>query len=84
MKSYLFLVFLLLSTYCETYFRLNTNENPKLNVGDSLTSTLGLFRATLLQSKCMLSIEYFNNTAYNRVGNYTSPNVTTNCNSLTV
>ena len=56
MKGLLFLVFIILSTHSVTYFRLNTNENTQLSVGDILTSTLGLFRASLLQNRCMLSI----------------------------
>lgn len=56
MNSHLFLVFFVLGAYSLTYFRLNTNENTQLKVGDTLISTLGLFKATLLQSQCVLSI----------------------------
>lgn len=56
MKTHLFLVFIVVGAYCATYFRLNTNENTQLSAGDTLISTLGLFKATLLQSKCVLSI----------------------------
>ncbi len=46
---------------------------------------MGLFKATLLQNQCTLSIETFNgNNAYNKVGNYTSGNYTGSCNFLTV
>lgn len=56
MKRALFFTALLLTTLQVTLFRLNTNEVKKLNVGDSLISTLGYFKATLLQNKCVLSI----------------------------
>lgn len=67
-----------------TLYRLNTNENSKLNVGDSLTSTLGYFKATLQQTGCTLALSTFTKGAYTSVGNYTSPNVTGNCRSLSI
>ena len=56
MRVLLFLALLITVTLSATYFRLNTNENIRLNVGDSLISTLGLFKATLLQNQCTLSV----------------------------
>ena len=68
-----------------TYFRLNTAETTRLNIGDSLISTMGLFKATLLQNQCVLSIENFNgNNGYNKLGNYSSPDFTSNCNYLQI
>ncbi len=85
MKVGVFLAFLIFTTQSATYFRLNTNENTKLNPGDTLISTMGLYSATLLQNLCVLSISTFNgNNGYTKVGNYTSPNVTGNCNYLTI
>ena len=85
MRRTISLAFIIITAYAITYFRLNTNENIKLSVGDSLISTLGLYKATLLQNQCTLSIETFNgNNGYNKVGNYTSSNYTGNCNYLNV
>lgn len=56
MGRLLSLAFLILVVYAATYMRLSTNEQVRLSIGDSLISTLGLFKATLLQSQCTLSI----------------------------
>jgi hypothetical protein len=56
MRRLLSLTLLILTVTAVTYFRLNTNEDVRLNIGDSLISTMGLFKATLLQSQCTLSI----------------------------
>jgi hypothetical protein len=56
MRVLLSLAFLIITVSSATYFRLNTNEQIRLNVGDSLISTMGLFKATLLQNQCTLSI----------------------------
>ena len=46
---------------------------------------MGLFKATLLQNQCLLSIENFNgNNGYTKIGNYSSPDFTGNCNSLVI
>jgi hypothetical protein len=84
MKEAVLMTLLLIITSQVTLFRLNTNENTKLNVGDALVSTLGYFKATLLQTGCTLSISMIKNSAYVNVGNYTSQNVTGNCKSLTI
>lgn len=85
MRRLLSLTCLIATVVAATYFRLNTNENTRLNVGDALISTMGLFKATLLQSRCTLSIETFNgNNAYDKVGNYTSGNYSGNCNFLNI
>lgn len=85
MRVLLSLAFLIIAVSSATYFRLNTNEQLRLNVGDSLISTMGLFKATLLQNQCTLSIENFNgNNAYTKVGNYTSPSYNGSCNALVV
>ena len=76
---------LIITTLATIHFRLNTNEVTRLNVGDSLISTLGLFKATLLQTECVLSIETFNgNNGYNKVGNYTPDTSPGNCNYLDI
>lgn len=84
MHRQILLPLLLIITHSAVHFRLSTNENNRLNVGDSLISTLGLFKATLLQNQCLLSIENFVNTTYTKIGNYSSPNVTGNCNYIAV
>lgn len=57
MQKHLFLALVLITTHAAVYFRLSTTENiVKLNAGDTITSTLGLFKATLLQNQCLLSI----------------------------
>ena len=54
-------------------------------MGDSLISTLGYFKATLLQTGCVLSIESLTSQdTYIKVGNYTSDTVSSNCKSLTI
>lgn len=75
---------LIIITLQATQFRLNTNEVTKLNVGDSLISTLGYFKATLQQTGCTLAISSFKGSSYINVGNYTSLNVSGNCKSLTI
>jgi hypothetical protein len=75
---------LLIVTFQNTLFRLSTKEVTKLNVGDSLISTLGYFKATLQQTGCVLSVSTFKSSSYANVGNYTSQNVTGNCKSLTI
>jgi len=73
MKSFVFLLLLLAIVTSTTLFRINTNEVAKLNLGDTLISTLGYFKATLLQTNCVLSIESLTvNNTYVKVGNYTS------------
>ena len=48
MRRALLLAICVVVTLQATYFRLNTAETTTLNVGDSLISTLGHFKATLL------------------------------------
>jgi hypothetical protein len=65
-----FLVFLLF-TLCQavTNFRMSTLETTRLYVEDTLVSTLGLFRATLIRNGCKLSIEAFGaNDNYTKIG----------------
>ena len=46
---------------------------------------MGLFKATLLQNQCVLSIEQFDgNNAYTKLGNYSSPDYSGNCNALVI
>lgn len=85
MRKALSLAFLIIIASSLTHFRLNTNEVTRLNVGDSLISTMGLFKATLLNNQCVLSIENFNgNNAYTKLGNYSSPDYNGNCNALVI
>ena len=56
MNILILLGLLLIITTQADLFRLSTTETPTLKVGDSLISTLGLFKATLMNNKCQLSI----------------------------
>jgi hypothetical protein len=84
MKNIVLVSFLLIITLQVSQFRLSTNEVIKLNVGDYLVSTLGNFKATLQQSGCTLAISTFKSPSYVSVGNYTSPDVSGNCKSLSI
>ncbi len=75
---------LLIIALQKTVFRLNTEETTILLAGDSLISTLGYVKATLISNGCTLQIWSFKNPSYSIIGNYTSPNVTGNCKSLTI
>lgn len=61
-------------------------ETNTINSGDSIVSTLGLFKATLVSSGCGLRIDLFNNSTnkYDNKGVYTSSLFSGNCTSLTV
>jgi hypothetical protein len=84
MSKIVLLSLLIILALQSTQFRLSTNEVSKLNVGDSLISTLGYFKATLQQNGCTLAISYFKNGSYANAGNYTSQGVSGNCKSLTI
>ncbi len=84
MKKIVLLSLLIMLSLQATQFRLNTNEVSKMNVGDSIISTLGYFKATLQQTRCTLAISQFKSGSYVNVGNYTSQDVSGNCRSLTI
>jgi hypothetical protein len=56
MRQALSLALLIITVSGVTLFRLNTQETVRLSVGDSLISTMGQFKVTLLQTQCMLSV----------------------------
>lgn len=85
MRRALFLAVWVVATLQATHFRLNTAETTTLNVGDTLISTLGHFKATLLETGCVLSIESLTpQDTYIKQGNYSSSAVTSNCKSLVI
>jgi hypothetical protein len=85
MKYTCFRLFLVQLLTAAELFRLNTNEVARLNAGDALVSTLGYFKATLLSKNCTLAISSFSdNNTYVSAGNYSSPNVSGDCQYLTV
>lgn len=46
---------------------------------------MGLFKATLLQNQCVLSISKFDGiNTYSKLGNYSSPDYNGNCNALVI
>jgi hypothetical protein len=88
MKYLLFFTFALLTSLgsTATYLRLSTTGTRTLNVGDSLISTLGLFKATLQTNGCTIAVYRFNTVSnvYLLMGNYSSTMYSGNCNYLTI
>jgi len=54
--KYIFFLFLIQFAIQTTNFRLNTNEVITMKSGDTLISTLGYFKATLISNNCTLEI----------------------------
>ena len=69
----LFLVSIVFSLTTHRISKGYQTEISTLNSGDSILSTLGLFKATLVSSSCGLSIDVFNNSTnkYDNKGVYT-------------
>lgn len=78
MKALLFSLLLITIAFSSAInFRLNTNEVTRLNIGESLISTLGFFKGTLTSANCSLTIYSFSTDtdSYTKTGSYSSPNV---------
>ena len=77
---------LLISVECSTYHRLDSNGQKTLSAEDSLTSTFGLFRLTLKEADCKLSVQKFDSSErkYKIMGNYQSPSFSGSCKNLTI
>lgn len=85
MKYACFFLVLIQTFTAAEVFRLNTNEVVRLSVGDALVSTLGYFKATLQAKDCALAISSFSeNSTYVSAGSYISPNVSDNCQFLSI
>lgn len=82
----LFLVSIVFSLTTHRISKGYQTEISTLNSGDSIISTLGLVKATLVSSSCGLSIDVFNNSTnkYDNKGVYTSSLYSGNCSSLTI
>ena len=65
MKGVFYCIFLVVVGHCVTNFRLDTTGTSRLNVGDSIISTLGHFRATLTKANCSLQVLSFSQTQKN-------------------
>lgn len=88
MKKVFYLIFLIAYTYCVNHLRLSTSsvKDKTLLPEESISSTLGLFKAVLKKSKCVLSVYKFNNrtNVYDYKGDYHSTTFTGDCNNLTI
>ena len=88
MKKVFYLIFLIAYTYCVNHLRLSTSsvKDKTLLPEESISSTLGLFKAVLKKSKCVLSVYNFNNrtNVYDYKGDYHSTTFTGDCNNLTI
>ena len=81
MKGVFYCIFLVVAGLCATNFRLDTTGISRLNVGDSIISTLGHFRATLTKPNCSLQVHSFNQTQkkYESKGKLTISNRVNEC-----
>ena len=77
---------LFISVKCSIYHRLDSNGQNTLNAEDSLASTFGIFRITLKEADCKLSVQRFdkNERRYKNIGDYQSPSFNANCKNLTI
>jgi hypothetical protein len=65
-----------------TYLRLSNYGQTTLSPGDSIISTAGNYRMTLIASGCRLDVERFTTNAYVSVGAYTSSTAPGDCLNL--
>lgn len=80
----LFFCFCLILTLQIDYLRLQTFGQTRLDVGNSLVSTAGIFRMTLQNMNCGLNIERWTDSGYVFVGTFTSSLAMSNCNSISI